>query len=216
MEYQRILKQRNALLRDLKGSRSSDGLKHLDSWDANLVTPMLDIIKQRASFLAEIAPKIGEIAQVLSHNRDKIEITYLPRLPLDVSNDAEKALTELKKERIREMKLGSTLVGPHRDLFEITIDGIPLRNYGSMGQKKSVMIAMKLAALWSLTKHRGERAILIMDEAFAALDKERSKALLNLLSGIGQVFLASAGFREQAGDYGIKVYDVGQETVRVR
>ena len=140
----------------------------------------------------------------------------MPRLPIEVSNDAEKALNELTKERTRDIKLGSTLIGPHRDIFEISIGGIPLRNYGSMGQKKSVMIAMKLAAFWALTRHRQEPAILIMDEAFAALDKERSRALLGLLSGIGQVFLASAGFRELAGDRGIKVYDIIDGTIKER
>jgi DNA replication and repair protein RecF len=216
MEYQRILKQRNALLRVLKGARSSEGLKHLDSWDVSLITPMLDIIRQRAAFLAEIGPKVGEIAQELSKNRDLIEISYLPRLDVAVSNNPEMALAMLKKERVREIKMGSTLIGPHRDLFEITIGGVLLRNYGSMGQKKSVMIAMKLAALRSLTEHRGEQAILVMDEAFAALDKDRSRALLNLLSGIGQVFLASAGFREHTGDFKIKVYDIVDGIVRER
>jgi DNA replication and repair protein RecF len=216
LEYQRILKQRNALLRELKGSRSSEGLKHLDTWDESLIGPMLDIINQRQSFLNEIGPKVGEISQELSKNRDIIEIIYLPRLTPAVSNDQQEALEILRKERVREIKMGSTLVGPHRDMFEITIGGVPLRSYGSMGQKKSVMIAMKLAALKVLTEHRGEPAILVLDEAFAALDRERSRALLNLLSGLGQVFLASAGFKEQSGDFKLKVYDILDGVVKER
>jgi DNA replication and repair protein RecF len=112
--------------------------------------------------------------------------------------------------------MGSTLIGPHRDLFEINIGGVPIRSYGSMGQKKSVMIAMKLAAFRVLTEHRKEPAILVMDEAFAALDKERSNALLGLLSGIGQVFLASAGYRSVTGDYKLKVFNILEGTVKER
>jgi len=216
LEYQKILKQRNALLRVLKSARSSEGLKHLDSWDASLISPMLDIVRQRGAFLSEIGPKIGEIAQELSKNQDIIEITYLPRLDHSASSNTEKALEILKQERIREMKMGSTLIGPHRDMFEIKIGGVPLRSYGSMGQKKSVMIAMKLAAFKALTEHRGEPAILVMDEAFAALDKDRSRALLNHLSGIGQVFLASAGFREPAGENKIKIFDILNGTIKER
>ncbi|MEE9553804.1 MAG: SbcC/MukB-like Walker B domain-containing protein, partial [candidate division Zixibacteria bacterium] len=88
--------------------------------------------------------------------------------------------------------IGASLIGPHRDSLDITINGHPLRQFGSLGQKKTVMIAMKLATLETLSEHRREPAILIMDEAFAELDRTRGKALLNLLSDGGQVFLASA------------------------
>jgi len=85
-----------------------------------------------------------------------------------------------------------------------------------MGQKKTVMIAMKLAALQVLSEHRGEPAVLVLDEAFAELDKDRARALLSLLSGVGQVFLASATTTELDIDAAVKMFDVGSGAVRER
>jgi DNA replication and repair protein RecF len=197
MEYQRILKQRNALLKKLKGSNSVDSkadgqAKQLDIWDQALVVPALKIMAARNSFMEEIKPAVAEISSSISGGADIVDIAYRPRLMPRVDSDIHSAVAILRKERRREVKMGSTLLGPHRDIIDLSITGNPVRSYGSMGQKKTVMIAMKLAALKIVSAHRGEPAILVLDEAFAVLDKERESLLLGKLSGGGQVFLASA------------------------
>jgi DNA replication and repair protein RecF len=203
MEYKRVLQQRNALLRKLK--RGDENIRHLDSWDESLIGPALRIMASRAAFLDEIKPDISEISSNLLGPAETVSIIYQPRMPLSDFTDKKEALAAFKLERSRDLKLGATFIGPHRDIIEISVGAKPLRNFGSLGQKKCVMIALKLAAFKALSRHRGEPAILLLDEAFAALDKGRSMALLSFLSGLGQVFLASA---DVTGLKDVKIYDV--------
>lgn len=190
MEYQRVLKQRNALLRKLKSGE--ENIRHLDSWDESLIGPALRIMASRAAFMEEIGPNISEVSSKLLGSSETVSVSYQPRMPITDFTEPKAALAAFRLERSRDIRLGSTFSGPHRDIIDIIVGGKPLRNFGSLGQKKCVMIALKLAAFKALSEHRGEPAILVLDEAFAALDKERSAALLSLLSGMGQVFLASA------------------------
>jgi DNA replication and repair protein RecF len=192
IEYHRILKQRNALLKKLKSGEISNSSRQLDAWDDNLIKPIIRIVRQREKFVTEISPYVKEISHKISASSDEIELIYRPRLSLSES-DTEKAIIDaLKGGRTRDIRMGATMLGPHRDMMELTIGGVPLESYGSMGQKKTVLMSLKLAALRALSEHRGEPAILILDEAFAAFDSTRSGLLLDLLSGLGQVFLASA------------------------
>jgi DNA replication and repair protein RecF len=190
MEYQKVLKQRNALLRKLKSGEAN--INHLDTWDESLISPALHIMAARASFLEEIKPAIARISAQLLGGGEAVHVSYQPRMAISDFSDKKGAIAALKAQRSKDLKLGASFSGPHRDLIDIEVNERPLRNFGSLGQKKCVMIALKLAAFEALSRHRGEAAILILDEAFAALDSIRSKALLALLSGIGQVFLASA------------------------
>lgn len=190
IEYQKVLKQRNALLKKLKtGGRN---ISELDAWDDLLVGTGLKVMATRRDFVNEISPFVSDFSGKLSGARDKVVISYLPRIQSEDYGDPGTALNVLRENRSRELRVGASLTGPHRDMLGIIINGYPLRPFGSLGQKKTVMLAMKLAALEMLSKYRGERAILIMDEAFAELDRERGRSLLGLLSGGGQVFLASA------------------------
>ena len=191
MEYQRILKQRNALLKKLKSSASGD-TRQLDVWDEAIIAPALRIMAARKRFIEEVKPQASEISRQISGGADTVDIDYQPRISLEALSAETEALSLLRKERTRDIKMGASLFGPHRDLIGITINGEILRSFGSMGQRKTVMIAMKLAALKILSQHRGEQAILVLDEAFAVLDGERERNLLGLLSDCGQVFLASA------------------------
>jgi DNA replication and repair protein RecF len=204
LEYQRVLRQRNALLRKLKIGK--EDIRHLDTWDRSLVGPAMRIMAARAAFLGEIRPAISNISEKLLGPSAELHIAYHPRMELTDFSDLKGALTALNKERSRDLKLGATFCGPHRDMMELSLGGRPLRNFGSLGQKKCAMITLKLAALEALSRQRGESAILLLDEAFAALDKNRLGALLDLLSSLGQVFLASAGSTEL--DSGVKIYDI--------
>jgi DNA replication and repair protein RecF len=204
MEYQKVLKQRNALLRKLKSGE--ENIRHLDSWDESLIGPALNIMAARAAFLEKLKPDISEISSKLLNISETVNTSYQPRLSITDFTERKGALAALRSERSKDLKLGASFSGPHRDLIDISVGGRPFRNFGSLGQKKCVMIALKLAAFKALSANRGEPAILVLDEAFAALDKGRSLALLGLLSGIGQVFLATAtatGLENNA-----KLYDV--------
>ena len=213
IEYQKIIKQRNALLKKLKsgGKEKSE----IDTWDELLIGAGLKVMRSRRDFVEEISNMVSDFSGRLSGSRDKVVISYMPRIQVEDYTDPEPARRFLKENRPRELRVGASLMGPHRDMLGININGHALRPFGSLGQKKTVMLAMKLAALEVLSKHRGERGILIMDEAFAELDRDRGKALLGLLSGQGQVFLASAAMAGLEKEKMI-VFDVGGGTVSRR
>ncbi len=192
MEYQRILKQRNALLKMMKDGEKKSGAAELDAWDKNLIPSAAKIMAARQNFLREIEANVGEIVSGLSGSREKVKIAYGPRIEIKDLNDMSATLDFFQQFRARDKKYGTTLVGPHRDTIEITMNDKPLKEFGSLGQKKTVMIAMKLAALDVMSAHLNDNAILVLDEAFAEFDRVRTKSLLDLLSGRGQVFLASA------------------------
>ena len=190
IEYQKTLKQRNALLKKIK--ERSAGVSQLDAWDDGLIKRALEVMKFRDDFVREIGPNVTKISAKLSGTRDDVVVAYKPKIQISEIDDYEAALAALRQGRDRDLRIGASLIGPHRDSLDITVGGRPLRQFGSLGQKKTVMIGMKLATLETLSERRKERAILVMDEAFAELDKNRANMLLSLLSDGGQVFLASA------------------------
>jgi DNA replication and repair protein RecF len=197
MDYQRVLKQRNALLKKLKTGKAID-MRQLDVWDDALIGPAFSIMAARANFISEIRPRVADVSRLISRGHDTVDIAYHPRLGIDHEKGTDGAAMTLRQERDRDVRMGATMLGPHRDVIDITVNNGAVREFGSMGQKKTVMVAMKLAAREAISAHRGEPAILVLDEAFAVLDREREGLLLGLLSGgsesmtAGQVFLASA------------------------
>jgi DNA replication and repair protein RecF len=226
-EYQRVLKQRNALLKKLRGtgrveSKSTRSSGQLDVWDEAIIGPAFRIMAARKIFIDEIRPKVLEISRLISGGADIVEIAYRPRLEFEETAGIESGKSQLRKERERDLRMGASLLGPHRDIIEIRSNGELVREYGSMGQKKTVMLAMKMAALGALSEHRGEPAILVLDEAFAVLDSQREKHLLGLLSdggfagSCGQVFLASAVATALDGRTDVKVFEVRAGTVNER
>lgn len=185
----------------------------MDVWDEGMVGPVCRIMAARKEFIDEIRPRVTEISSLISSGADLIEISYKPRLAVIGPRDM---ISFLKKERERDIKMGATLYGPHRDIIDIVANQTPIKEFGSMGQKKTVMLAMKIAALGALSAHRGEPAILILDEAFAVLDNQRERRLLELLSGRqdstltsgGQVFLATAVATELDARNDVKIFEV--------
>jgi DNA replication and repair protein RecF len=209
MEYQRILRQRNALLKMMKDGEKKSGTAELDAWDESLMPVASKIMVTRRKFIQEIESTVEETVSGLSSSREKVEIDYKSRIEITDPGDQSAAMDYFRQFRGRDKKYGTTIVGPHRDTIKIVMNGKPLREFGSMGQKKTVMIAMKLAALEVMSTHLNDRAILVVDEAFAEFDADRTKSLLNLLSGKGQIFLACAdekGLRDFYGD--IRVFEV--------
>jgi DNA replication and repair protein RecF len=109
---------------------------------------------------------------------------------------------QIKDNRSREIRAGLTLVGPHRDRLVMNLNEKSVRHYGSRGQKRCVMLAMKLAVADFLASINGKDVILILDEVFAELDSEKSRALMKILANYRQVFIATAGdFRFDNVDY---------------
>jgi DNA replication and repair protein RecF len=143
-EYRRVLKQRNALLR---GGTSSYGADpgELDAWDQRLAHAGAEIHAQRAAYIDRLAGELGEASRILFPEGDPIVLRYSPSPALDGGSDLESGLySALQRGRIKDQAMGHTFRGPHRDDLVVELNGIDLRKYGSAGQLRASMIALKL------------------------------------------------------------------------
>lgn len=186
--YRRALMQRNALLKDM--TRSSRLTETLEVWDARLARLGSQVILERRKFTENVAPKITGIYEGISRGREKLEVSYCPSVKGgETLGEVEQTfLHELARTAASDSRTGFTSVGPHRDDLEIEIDGISARSYGSQGQQRSAVLAMKLAEAQILTELSGESPIVLLDDVMSELDKERQDYLLNHLQG-QQVFI---------------------------
>ena len=186
--YRRALLQRNALLKDM--SKSSQLSDTLSVWDARIARLGAQVIKERMNLAERVAPGIAGIYEGISRGREKLAVKYSPSVKGGDTVDGieELFLHELSRTAASDARTGFTSVGPHRDDLEIEIDGISARAYGSQGQQRSAVLAMKLAEAQILTELSGEPPIVLLDDVMSELDRERQDYLLNHLQG-QQVFI---------------------------
>ncbi|BDP99666.1 DNA replication/repair protein RecF [Aquiluna sp. KACHI24] len=201
-DYDRVLKQRNALLKSAKGQQNID-LTTLDIWDQQLVKLGTQISLARLELLELIAPLLQRFYAALSGSSEAIEL----QLELNIGNDESgEVLTsanaaeleqmfheKLKAVRNKEIERGLTLVGPHRDELLISKSGLPTRTHSSQGEAWSLALGLKLAMAELLRQDTltGD-PILILDDVFAVLDSGRRNRLLEFVSDYEQVIITSA------------------------
>lgn len=207
MEYQRILQQRNMALRSRSGSRwyPADNAE-LEAWDRQLVAVGSRIIRKRDEVLGKMNPLVSLFHQQISDGGEQLSLTYKPACELseegEIEGQFQKALAGVRE---KERKFGMTLVGPHRDDVIMSVNGLDLRAFGSQGQQRTAATALKLAAASFLEETMGEQPILLLDDIFAELDRERTRLLFNLLVEYSQLFIATAKESDLAG-YGKRLH----------
>ncbi len=175
VRYQKVLTQKNALLKDARFS--SELIPMLDAWDAQAARLGSLIIKQRETYLSTLSPIAGEMYEKMTKGEETLKISYKPSVTGD-----EKALYDAFLEKRRDdLNLGFSGIGPHRDDIEFLIKGKPVRQFGSRGQRRSSVICLKLAEQEILKKELGEYPILLLDDIMGELDPARQQFLLNRL-----------------------------------
>lgn len=190
ISYRKIILQRNKLLKEI--FTLSDGENQLEAWNNLLVDHGVRIIAARKNFIESIEKAVRDYYNDFD-SKSKIDLYYRPKINPDEDNLRKSIMILLETYKKREMRAGMTLVGPHRDRLKIDINGKSVRHFGSRGQKRCAMIAMKLAVADYLTRIKEEPTTLILDEVFAELDVDKSQALIKILSNYNQVFMATAG-----------------------
>jgi len=191
MEYNRVLSQRNALLKELllSGEPVDDNL--LGSWDERLAMAGTAIVSKRIALVNRYGSKITEHYRLIESGSSELSWSYLSSVPAE--DDLFTAFTsKLVNSRRRDFTLGTTTVGPHRDDLRITLNGLNAREYLSRGEAKSAALAIKFALFEYLYDNQGEYPILLLDEISSDLDQQRVDSLLSILPGMGQVFLTAA------------------------
>ena len=200
-DYDRALKQRNALLKSAKGVKNPD-LGTLDIWDEKLVSLGVEIIQQRLGLLVALSPLLSEFYKRLSGADEEIKLSLVSAIGEDdnlseLPSDREELATlfhqRLLENRGRELDRGLTLVGPHRDELLIQKDSLVARSHASQGEAWSLALGLKLA-LAALIKENSNLGdpILLLDDVFAVLDVGRRARLLEFVLGYQQVIVTAA------------------------
>jgi DNA replication and repair protein RecF len=183
IRYNHLLGERNKLLKQ-DGSGSSWG-ELLDILDMQMAEAGEVIHATRAALIERLAPIVAEFYARLSDDREQVELTYRSEL-----NDTAFA-DLLAHSREKDMINRFTTCGIHRDDMKMRIGGYPLRKYGSQGQQKSFLIALKLAQFTLVSELLGKKPILLLDDLFDKLDAGRVESLLKMVAGddFGQIFI---------------------------
>ncbi len=185
--YNKSLLQRNALLKDIL--RHPELRDTLDIWDERLVLFGTQLTLERIAFCRQLAPRAAEIYAGISKAREHVAFAYAPFHGADTQSAVAAAfLAALRESRETDIRMGFTSAGPHRDDLSIQIDGLSARTYGSQGQQRSIVLALKLAEADILFEKTGERPVILLDDVMSELDVSRRDYLLNHLDG-RQVFI---------------------------
>jgi DNA replication and repair protein RecF len=179
-EYRRVLGQRNALLRT--GRASND---ELSAWDERLRIASKTLHIERRRLVEALAELLPRCAHAVFPEGKAVVATYTPSPRTTIEVDAEgfdQAMDEaLAGARSRDLNMGHSTVGPHRDELKVELDGVDLRRFGSAGQVRGAMVALKLAKLCLLHEKRQEAPLFLMDDFDTDLDDLRMQALADFL-----------------------------------
>jgi DNA replication and repair protein RecF len=184
IEYRKIVRQRNRFLQALREDGSE---KLFDAFDEQLITCGNEVYRKRTAMFPELKKRFTDFgARFCSKKFDVDYLSACSSMVLDQSI--------LMSVRSREIALGQTVVGPHRDDLFFSINGRAMRHYASEGEERAASIALKLAEADMFSQARGERPMLLLDEVSAELDSEKRDVLLRLLKG--QICYASTQMPE--------------------
>ena len=186
LRYTRILKQRNAVLKDIRERLAAPD--DLSPWDAQLARSAAYIVTRRIAAVAQLGALSARVQAVLAAG-EELALAY-EIAGAGAEDFAEDDMTEalhvwynkmLCEGRARDIARASTGVGPHLDDLVLRVGGMSLRSYGSQGQQRTGALALKLAELFYLQENIGEAPILLLDDVMSELDADRRRALLDFI-----------------------------------
>ncbi|MBC7249278.1 MAG: DNA replication/repair protein RecF [Anaerolineae bacterium] len=222
LQYNRVLTQRNALLRELRERGGS--WDQLLFWDKKLTEDGAYLMARRQALVADVRERAQSLHLNLTAGRDRLDLRYVPtfdlshvpqadyqlrltfdRPELDTDHSVQ-AISEAFAHRLQEVRReeiarGMTLVGPHRDDLVIAANNVDLRTYGSRGQQRTAVLALKLAEVQVMQAAMGEPPLLLLDEVMAELDAERRRCLMDTIESVHQALLTTAEWQVFTPDF---------------
>ena len=191
--YQRVVYQRNHLLRMVREGRSS--AEELGFWDDELVREGSYIISERSRTVRTLSDLASPTHQELTGGGEQLELVYLPSFAIDVDGRAE-AVAEAFRDSIqarseREVAQGATLSGPHRDDLLIRVNDMEAGAFASRGQARTAVLAMRLAEAGYLARERANEPIVLLDDVLSELDTSRRAHVLERASAYEQCFITA-------------------------
>ncbi len=204
-DYERALKQRNALLKSAYSARrgsAEDIRRTLEVWDQRLADEGAQILAARMAILSDLTDPLSSAYTLIAGGEDAVSSTELsvtyqtsvtdqPEAVADVDEWRSAMLAAIDRRRSDELDRGITLVGPHRDDITLVLGGLPAKGYASHGESWSIALALKLASFEILTA-QGDEPVLILDDVFAELDDTRRRRLAQRVRTCAQVLITAA------------------------
>lgn len=184
-EVDQVLRQRNALLKQVRGRLDPDAAVTLDVWDAKLSSAGEALGRMRSHLVEQVAPFLAGAYDELAGGGRVAAIRYAPEWAVEGLGAA------LAAARDDDLRRGVTTVGPHRDEIELTLGEEPARSHASQGEQRTFALALRLAGHRLVTDATGSPPILLLDDVFSELDASRRKALLATLPA-GQTLMTTA------------------------
>lgn len=185
VQYLRTLEQRNNLLDEAKTNSSM--LKTIDIWNEQLADFGTKIIRERDNFICSILSMAADTHKKISNEKEKLNIKY--NSSIEYYNNSEKEIKEnfikaLENNIKMDMKRSVTHKGPHRDDILFFINGTEVKTYSSQGQQRTTLLSLKISELKYIKEETGELPVLLLDDVFSELDKERQKYLIEFIKDI--------------------------------
>lgn len=232
-DYERVLKQRGALLKTAGAARragSSGDIRTLDVWDGHLARHGAVLLAARLDLVAALQPLVSAAYAGVAPESRPAEVKYRSCLgaalpegygvaggpPADIATLEAVLLEEVAKVRTQEIDRGVSLIGPHRDELELILGSTPAKGYASHGESWSFALALRLAA-FELLRAEDVEPVLILDDVFAELDRRRRQRLAEVAAAAEQVLVTAAVAEDVPAELAGARYEVGEGKVqRVR
>lgn len=179
-KYKKILKQRNALLHEIrekrfKGQNTDNLMADLDVWDKEIIGAGVILTEKRLILVEFLSKKLSKIYRSISKGKDKIEVEYL--------SNSKMFKDEIFNRKSRDIAQAETTSGPHRDDLKFFINGKEISKGASRGEYRTLLLSIKLAEISFIKKQTGTLPVLLLDDVFSELDRKRQKHLLKSIKG---------------------------------
>jgi len=220
-DYDKVLRQRAALLKTAAGARyrgDSGALETLDVWDRQLAAHGAQLITARVRLVNDLAPEVEKAYQLLAPASRAAAIRYrsgVEAVEAEAANGTVASepfevalLDELARRRSAELERGVCLVGPHRDDLELRLGDQPAKGFASHGESWSMALSLRLAA-YELLRADGSDPVLLLDDVFAELDTARRRALVAAAESAEQVLVTAAVVEDVPGDWDARRMEIG-------
>jgi len=196
-KYNHVLKQRNNLLKNLRNNNKKN-IDILNVWDEQLIDLGSKVIKKRLQALEKLKILARLKQRQLTNGKENLSVIYDSSIKGNIYNGDISLIFKknLVNNKDKEIERGYTLFGPHRDDIIFEINNIDLRKFGSQGQQRTTALALKMAELEFMKSETGEYPVLLLDDVFSELDKNRREAMINIIEDKIQTFITTTEIKD--------------------
>lgn len=197
--YADVLKQKNALLKDINSSQNSKTYNEdmLNVYDKQLADFAYEIIRYRKEFVEMLSRDASEIMAAISAGKENLRIEYRTACDYITAPEGREILyKQFYHNRDKDLRAGFSTLGPHRDDLEFYVNDVDAKKYGSQGQQRTIALSLKLAEIRIAKQLIGENPILLLDDVLSELDLDRQKFLVNQIDDV-QLFITSAEINDE-------------------